>query len=163
MSHQLSIATIRSEDLEFIEEGTDDSSENYESQSSFSCIGVKAYSFFNHPKLTLDFPDYTKIWNKCRGDSNHRRIKALLIDYTKEDCLFGSFIGRMISGNWNRHHVSAISKIIANMSVNNYYDSADDIVSDLKKLKPRKGGTLYQLIKFIEMKLEAQLKYDFKF
>ena len=162
MSHQSSsIATIRSEDLE-LEEGTDDSSENDESHSSFSCIGVKAYSFFNSHKFTLDFPAH-KIWNKSRGDSNHRRIKALLIDYTQENCLFGSFIGRMISGYWNRHHVSAVSKIIANMSVNNYYDSADDIVSDLKTLKPKKGGALYQLIKFIEMKLEAQLKYNFKF
>lgn len=164
MSHQLSsIATIKGEDFEFLEEGTDDSSENDEPHSSFSCIGIKTYSFFNNPKLTFDFPAYTKIWNKCRGDSNHRRIKALLEDYTQESCLFGSFIGRMISGYWNRHHVGAVSKIIANMSVNNYYDSADDIVSDLKTLKPKKGGALYQLIKFIEMKLEAQLKYDFKF
>ncbi|WP_454781997.1 DUF5617 domain-containing protein [Legionella sp. WA2022007384] len=163
MSHQSSsIATIRSEDLE-LEEGTDDSFENDEPHPSFSCIGVKAYSFFNSQKFTLDFPVHTKIWNTSRGDSNHRRIKALLIDYTRENCLFGSFIGRMISGYWNRHHVSAVSKIIANMSINNYYDSADDIVSDLKTLKPKKGGALYQLIKFIEMKLEAQLKYNFKF
>ncbi|QMT61075.1 DUF5617 domain-containing protein [Legionella sp. PC997] len=161
MSHQpSSIATIRSEDLE-LEEGTDDSSENDESHSS--CIGVRAYSFFNSHKFPLDSKAYTNIWDKSKGNSNHRRIKALLIDYTKENCLFGSFIGRMIAGYWNRHHVRAVSKIIANMAVNNYYDSADDIVSDLKTLKPRKGGALYQLIKFIEMKLEAQLKYDFKF
>ncbi len=164
MSHNLSsIAGMISEDLKLIEEGGDDSI-NYESYSSFSSVGVKAYSFFNRSKVTLNFPDaYAKIWNKINGDSNYRRIKALLIDYTKENCLFGSFIGRMISGHWNRHHASAVSKIIANMSVKNYYDSVDDIVSELKTLKPEKGGSLYHRIKFIERKLEDQLKYDFKF
>ncbi|MCE0724616.1 MULTISPECIES: DUF5617 domain-containing protein [Legionella] len=164
MSHNSSsIATMISGDLELIEKGVNNSL-TYGSRSSFSSVDVKLYSFFNRSKPTLDFPDaYAEIWNKIKGDSNHRRIKALLIDYTKENCLFGSFIGRMISGHWNRHHVRAVSKIIANMSVKNYYDSADDIVSDLKTLKPEKGGSLHQRIKFIEKKLEDQLKYDFKF
>ncbi|KTD74287.1 DUF5617 domain-containing protein [Legionella tucsonensis] len=159
MSHNSSsIITMISEELELIEEGVDDS------VTSGSHVGIKLYSFFNRSKSTLDFPDtYAKIWNKIKGNSNQRRIKALLIDYTKENCLFGSFIGRMISRHWNRHNVRAVSKIIANISVKNYYDSADDIVSDLKTLKPEKGGSLYQRIKFIEKKLEDQLKYNFKF
>lgn len=164
MSHNSSsITTMVSKDLELIEERVK-KPVTYDSHSSFSSGDVKLYSFFNRSKSVLDFPDaYTKIWNKIKGDSNHRRIKALLIDYTKENCLFGSFIGRMISGHWHRHHISAVSKIIAHISVKNYYDSADDIVSDLKTLKPKKGGSLYQRIKFIEKKLEDQLKYDFKF
>lgn len=164
MSHNSSsIATMISADLDLIEKGVNDTV-TYDSHSSFSRVDVKLYSFFNHSKPTLDFPDaYAKIWSKIKGDSNHRRIKALLIDYTKEDCFFGSFIGRMISGHWNRHHIRAVSKIIANISLKNYYDSADDIVSDLKTLKPEKGGSLYQRIKFIRKKLEDQLKYDFKF
>ncbi|CAM3039733.1 Dot/Icm secretion system substrate [Legionella steigerwaltii] len=158
-----SVATL-SDDFDLIEEGSGVSSVNSESHSLFSCVGVKAYSFFNRSKLTIDFPDsYTKVWNKVSGESNYRRIKALLIDYTKESCFFGSFIGRVMSGHWNRHHVSAVSKIIANMSVNDYYESTDEIILDLKILKPENGGSLSKRIKFIEMKLEEQLKYDFKF
>ncbi|KTD40339.1 DUF5617 domain-containing protein [Legionella parisiensis] len=164
MSHNSSsIVTMISEDLELINEEANDSV-SYDSHSCFPSVDVKLYSFFNRSKSILNFPDaYANIWNKTRGGSNHRRIEALLIDYTKENCLFGSFIGRMISGHWNRHHVSAVSKIIANISVKNYYDCADDILSDLKTLKPGKGGSLYQRIKFIEKKLEDQLKYNFKF
>ncbi|MBN9225950.1 MULTISPECIES: DUF5617 domain-containing protein [Legionella] len=159
-----SIATIISEDFDLIEDGSAVSSVDSRSHSLFSCGGVKAYSFFNRSKSTIDFPDsYTKNWNKVGGDSNYRKIKALLIDYTKESCFFGSFIGRVISGHWHRNHVSAVSKIIANMSVKNYYESVDDIVADLRSLKPAQGGSLYRRIKFIEMKLEGPLKYEFKF
>lgn len=159
-----SIATIISDDSDFTEKGSDASLLASKPHSFFSCVGLRAHPFFNRSKVTLVFPDsYTKIWNKIGGDSNYRRIKALLIDYTKESCFFGSFIGRIIFGHWNRHHVEAVSKIIANISVKDYYESADEIVSDLKILKPEKGGSLYYRIKFIEMKLEEQLKYDFKF
>ncbi|KTD08999.1 substrate of the Dot/Icm secretion system [Legionella gratiana] len=158
-----SIATIKSGDFEFLQE-TDDSSISSESYSSFSCIELTTYSFFKRSKPTLVFPDsYSKLWGKNEGNSNIRRIKALLMDYTKENFLLGSSIGLIISGHWNRHHVSAVSKIITNMSVKNYYESSDDVVADLKALKPEKGGSLYQRIKFIEMKLEEQLKYCFNY
>lgn len=162
MSHNLnSIATI-SEKLELLEEEVDNSSKNYGPHSSSE--GVKAYSFFKCSRRSSIFPDpYTKIWNNTHGGSNTKRIKALLLDYTKENCVFGSFIGRLISGHWNRHHVQSVSKIIAKISIKNYYDSAEDIVSDLKTLKPEKGGSLYQRIKYIEKKLEDQLNYDYKF
>lgn len=58
--------------------------------------------------------------------------------------------------------MSAVSQIIANMSIKNYYESTDDVVADLKLLKPEKGGSLDQRIKFIEMKLEEQLNYEFR-
>lgn len=162
MSHNLnSIATI-SEKLELLEEEVDNSSKNYGPHSSSE--GVKAYSFFKCSRRSSIFPDpYTKIWNNTHGGSNTKRIKALLLDYTKENCVFGSFIGRLISGHWNRHHVQSVSKIIAKISIKNYYDSAEDIVSELKTLKPEKGGSLYQRIKYIEKKLEDQLNYDYKF
>lgn len=155
------IATVKNGDFEFLE-GSEDSSINAELHSSFSCIGLKSYSFFKRSQSTLDFPDsYSKLWNKVEGNSNLQRIKVLLIDYTKESFFLGSSIGLIISGHWNRHHVSAVSKIIAKMSIKNFYESADDVVADLKALKPEKGGSLFQRIRFIEMKLEEQLKYSF--
>ncbi|KTC90706.1 DUF5617 domain-containing protein [Fluoribacter dumoffii] len=154
-----SIAKMISKDFEL----SGASSGNSKYHSLFSSVGVKTNSFFNRSKSTLDFPDsYPRIWNKISGGSNLRRIKALLLDYTKEKCFLGSFFGRVITGHWNRHHVSAVSQIIANMSIKNYYESTDDVVADLKLLKPEKGGSLDQRIKFIEMKLEEQLNYEFR-
>ena len=49
------------------------------------------------------------------------------------------------------------------MSVKNYYESADDIVAELKALKPKSGGFLKRRIEFIEKKLEEQLTHDFNF
>ncbi|ARB93602.1 DUF5617 domain-containing protein [Legionella longbeachae] len=158
-----SIATIKSEDLEFLQEA-DDSSISSTLSSPFSCIGLNTNSFFKRSKSNLVFPDsYSRLWSRVEENSNIRRIKALLLDYTKENFLLGSSIGLIISGHWNRHHVSAVSKIIANISVKNYYESADDVVADLKTLKPEIGGSLYQRIKFIEMKLEEHLKYYFNY
>ncbi|KTD61302.1 substrate of the Dot/Icm secretion system [Legionella santicrucis] len=154
-----SIATIKTGDLECLQEADDSSI-----SSPFSCIGLTKNSFFKRSKSNLVFPDaYSRLWDKIEGNSNIRRIKALLIDYTKENFLLGSSIGLIISGHWNRHHVSAVSKIIANISVKNYYESADDVVAELKALKPEKGGSLDKRIKFIEMKLEEQLRYYFNY
>jgi hypothetical protein len=126
--------------------------------------GLGAYSFFNYSKPAAEFPGaYVSIWDNPRSGLDKRKIKALLMDYTKESSLFGAFVGRMISGHWNRHHVDAVSKIIANISTRNYYESIDDIIDDLKALKPRRGGSLWRRIQFIEKKIEEQEVYNFNF
>jgi hypothetical protein len=123
---------------------------------------MDAYSFFNYSKPQAEFPgSYTHIWDNPQSGHAKRKIKALLMDYTKEHFIFGSFVGRMVSGHWNRHHVDAVSKIIANISTRNYYESIDDIIDDLKALKPNKGGSLWRRIQFIEKKIEEQEVYHF--
>lgn len=96
-----SIATIKSEDLEFLQEA-DDSSISSTLSSPFSCIGLNTNSFFKRSKSNLVFPDsYSRLWSRVEENSNIRRIKALLLDYTKENFLLGSSIGLIISGHWN--------------------------------------------------------------
>ncbi|CZI99470.1 TPA: Dot/Icm T4SS effector WipB [Legionella pneumophila] len=109
-------------------------------------------SFFKtaHPKMT--FPDsYKRIWDSTPGHSNITKIKALLKDYTKEDNILGSFWGLIFTLHWGRHHVKSVHQIAQTQ-----YTSVEAILSDLKALKPRDGGSLDKRIKFIESQIITQ-------
>ena len=114
-------------------------------------------SFFRHATPVFSFPDsYMSIWKKPHCYSNIMKIKALLKDYTKENFFLGSFLGRLFSGHWNRHHIDKIHEII-----HTPYESVDDLIYDLKLLKPQKGGSLDQRIRFIDVQIEADRKDRF--
>ncbi|MBI2786734.1 MAG: DUF5617 domain-containing protein [Legionella longbeachae] len=131
-------------------------------RSTVNTIGLKAYSFFISKNSITAVPDsYSVIWAKVEGASNIRRIKSLLLDYSKDSFFLGSLAGRIISGHWKRNHTEAVNKILENMSIRNYYESADEIVAELKTIKPRPGGSLFRRIEFIEKKLEEQCRYNF--
>lgn len=100
------------------------------------------YSFFSSARYQ---DTYTYLWNQVEGDSLVRKAKAILRDYTKQDFIFGSVMGRFISGHWNRHHVEDVSTIIAKE-----YDSISDLLAALNKLDPTHGGSLFRRIQFIE-------------
>lgn len=98
------------------------------------------------------FPDsYKRIWDSTPGHSNITKIKALLKDYTKEDSILGSFWGLIFTLHWGRHHVKSVHQIAQTQ-----YTSVEAILSDLKALKPREGGSLDKRIKFIELQIIAQ-------
>lgn len=95
---------------------------------------------------------YMAIWKQPENRSEITRIKAILRDYTKESSFMGSYLGRLFSGHWNRHHVEKVSQIIKEK-----YESADDLLFDLKQLNPRAGGSLDRRIHFIDNQIEARL------
>lgn len=97
--------------------------------------------------------DYNHIWNQEKGNSEIREIKGLLRDYTKEGSILGSLFGRLVSGYWNRHHVNQLHQILQKK-----YESSDELISDLKKIKCNKGGSLDRRIQFIENKIASKLQ-----
>ena len=104
-------------------------------------------AFFSHFNHSPSFPKkYLSIWKGTGYRSNIIKIKALLKDYTKENFFLGSFLGRLFCGHWNRHHISKVHKIIQTR-----YECIEDIMYDLKLLKPEKGGSLERRIRFIDM------------
>ena len=107
-------------------------------------------SFFIPANPVSSFPDsYMSIWKKPESHSNIVKVKALLKDYTKENFFLGSFWGRLFSGHWCRHHVDKIHEII-----HTPYECVDDLIYDLKILKPQKGGSLDKRIRFVDLQLD---------
>lgn len=106
-------------------------------------------SFFNKTSTAVSFPQsYQSIWHNTGSRSNITKVKALLKDYTKENFFFGSFLGRLFSGHWGRHHVDKVHELIYTT-----YECVDDLVFDLKQLKPQKGGSLDRRICFIDAQI----------
>lgn len=104
-------------------------------------------AFFFQASTSHNFPkSYMDIWQEGQGRSNLYKIKALLQDYTKETFFLGSFLGRIFCSHWNRHHIDKVRKIIQTR-----YECSEDILYDLKLLKPQQGGSLGTRIRFIEM------------
>lgn len=113
-------------------------------------------SFFCPNKALYSPPkSYSSIWQQERSCSEILKIKALLRDYTKENSWLGSFLGRMFSGHWNRHHVDKVSRII-----HTSYESVDHLLYDLKLIKPRVGGSLAARIRFIDAQRDAVRPQD---
>lgn len=92
------------------------------------------------------------IWRGTGYCSNIHKIKALLKDYTKEDFFLGSFLGCLFFGHWGRHHISEVHKIIQTK-----YECMDDILYDLRLLKPNEGGSLHRRIEFIDKQTSLDL------
>lgn len=106
-------------------------------------------AFFPQNKPRVYFPpSYMGIWQGTSHSSNIYKIKALLKDYTKESFFLGSFLGRFFSGHWNRHHIDKVQHIIKRP-----YECTDDIIYDLKLLKPEKEGSLAKRIHFIDIQI----------
>lgn len=104
-------------------------------------------TFFFHPSNSYSFPKtYINIWQGTGCRSNIQKTKALLRDYTKESFCLGSFLGRLFFGHWNRSHINKVHKIIQTQ-----YENIEDMVYDLKLLKPKVGGSLDRRIRFIDM------------
>lgn len=119
-------------------------------------------SFFNKANPTPSFPSsYSLVWKTAGSYSSIRRVKALLADYTKENFFLGSFFGRLFFGHWGRHHVDKVHEII-----HTPYESVDDLIYDLKILKPQLGGSLDRRICFIDAQLtqvrEARMGFAFQ-
>lgn len=60
----------------------------------------------------------------------------------------GSFWGLIFTLHWGRHHVKSVHQIAQTQ-----YTSVEAILSDLKALNPRAGGSLDKRIKFIESQI----------
>lgn len=103
---------------------------------------------------------YMNTWNRPSGESKIRKAKALLKDYTKENFFLGSFVGRVLTGHWNRHHVSGVSKIITHINENKYTE-VEDVIAALRDLNPTPGGSLCRRIQFIEDQIDAQTTATF--
>jgi hypothetical protein len=104
-------------------------------------------AFFSYPSTSSSFPkSYMNIWQGVGHRSNISKIKALLQDYTKENFFLGSFLGRFFCAHWNRHHIEKVHKIIQTR-----YECVEDIIYDLKLLKPEHNGSLDKRIRFIDM------------
>ncbi|RUR11002.1 DUF5617 domain-containing protein [Legionella sp. km772] len=107
-------------------------------------------SFFSKATSTSLFPDsYQAIWKTPKAYSNILKIKALLTDYTKENFFLGSFFGRLFSCHLGRHHVAKVHEII-----HTPYECVEDLIYDLKLLKPQKGGSLDRRLRFIEVQMD---------
>ncbi len=104
-----------------------------------------------HGMFKIKLPEsYTQIWNSS-GPDTVDKIQALLKDYTKESSFLGSFLGRVFTGHWNRHHVDRVHVI-----ANSFYSDREDLLHDLKLINCVKNGSLSRRIQFIEREIEAQ-------
>ena len=115
-----------------------------------------ALIFFS--KRSQPFPKtYETIWNHYSHRSSMQKIRALLLDYTKEESVLGSLLGRFFTGHWNRHHVSPVSTILkAN------YMTVDDLLSDLQGIKRKQGGSLDNRVEFITLQLNKDPLFNLK-
>lgn len=103
-----------------------------------------------------DFPaSYAKIWDRAPRDKKSK-IKALLIDYNKEDHLLGSLLGRICSLHWRRHHVSKMREILFHLHTRSKYESAEELLRELQLIKCVPGGSLDKRIRFIAFKMRER-------
>lgn len=102
-------------------------------------------SFFNRKPHDRTYPaSYATLWANTNTSSLIHKVKALLSDYTKEQCIMGSFIGLLFSMHWNRHHISRISQLISMK-----HEHVDDLLFDLAQIKCKPSGSLDMRIHFI--------------
>ncbi len=83
------------------------------------------------------------------------QAKALLNDYTKGN----SRMARFFHGNWNRHHISAVTAIIRRLDSNNSdgIKTKKELLDALKRIKlTNKLGTLAGIIDFVENKIKDE-------
>ena len=108
---------------------------------------------FNQKPDTVFPPSYNNLWQKTNSNSKLTKARALLADYTKQDSVFGPLLGRLFTGHWNRHHVSQVQKLL-----HTQYESADDLIYDLKQIEKKKGGSLDRRVEFIELQIQTSAR-----